>query len=203
MPRFDPRSVLAIPAVYAAFRRLISGAQAQDVLMRRYVRAAPGSKVLDIGCGPGVMADALPGVDYTGIEPDARYVEEGRRRLAGRGRILHGTAGSVRLPDPGSYDVVMAIAVLHHLDDWQARELVTFAKAALKPGGRFVSLDCCYTPVQSRIARLIVGMDRGRHIRTPEAFAALIAERFSTVTPAVHHDLLRVPYTHVICTAEA
>jgi SAM-dependent methyltransferase len=41
----------------------------------------------------------------------------------------------------GCYDIVMAFGVLHHLDDAEGRELFRGARRALKPGGRFVTLD--------------------------------------------------------------
>ncbi len=52
------------------------------------------------------------------------------------------------------------------------------ARAALRPGGRLVTADGCYLDGQSRIARLLLKMDRGRHVRTE---AGVRRPRFAVV----------------------
>jgi len=43
----------------------------------------PGGRVLDVGCGPGVMAQALVdrGCDFWGLDPSSKMIEIGRRRF--------------------------------------------------------------------------------------------------------------------------
>ena len=41
----------------------------------------------------------------------------------------------------GSFDIVIAHGLLHHLDDRQATELFALARAALRPGGRLIIID--------------------------------------------------------------
>jgi SAM-dependent methyltransferase len=93
---------------------------------------------------------------------------------------------------------VIAHGVLHHLDDDQARTLFRVARRALKPGGRLVTYDGCFTPDQSAAARFVVSLDRGRHVRTREAYERLARGEFSEVRTFVRHDLVRIPYTHLI-----
>jgi hypothetical protein len=50
---------------------------------------------------------------------------------------------------------------------------------------------------------LLVANDRGRHVRTPEATAALVRTRFPVAEVIVRHDLLRPPYTYAIVEAVA
>jgi SAM-dependent methyltransferase len=145
----------------------------------------------------------LPDVDYTGVEPEERYIAQARRQFGDRARFILGTASSTILDDLGTYDIVLAVAVMHHLDDGEARELLRLARRALCPGGRLVTVDCCYTDEQSSVARFLIGLDRGRHIRTPEHYERLIGGFFPSCSSTVRHDLLRVPYTHFICEAIA
>jgi SAM-dependent methyltransferase len=102
------------------------------------------------------------------------------------------------LEEPASFDIVMANGVVHHLDDASAMRLYRLAHAALKPAGRFVAVDPAFAEGQSLLARILVGNDRGKFVRTSEDYAALASRVFPDVKVSVRHDLLRVPYTHAI-----
>ena len=77
------------------------------------------------------------------------------------------------------------------------------AHTALKPGGALVTLDGCFVPDQSRVARALLKRDRGQFVRTPGEYTRLAASVFPQVESHVCHDLLRIPYTHLImrCTS--
>jgi len=38
----------------------------------------PGDRLVDLACGDGGLADFLPGIDYLGVDADARMVDEAR-----------------------------------------------------------------------------------------------------------------------------
>lgn len=99
-------------------------------------------------------------------------------------------------------DIALAIGILHHLDDAEARALIQTAWNKLKPGGRFITLDGALVPDQSKVARGLILRDRGQNVRSPEEYARLATGIFSTVHATVRNDLLLVPYTHCIleCT---
>jgi len=73
----------------------------------------------------------------------------------------------------------------------------------LDAGGRLVTSDPCFQPDQSAAARFIISGDRGRYVRSPEAYEAIARTVFDDVTVHVRHDMLRVPYTHVIMVCQA
>lgn len=186
-----------------AFRRALLKKRNRHVLVKDYIRPRAGDRVLDIGCGPGSMLEDLPDVVYTGIDLDENYIAEARRRFGDRGRFYQGRANLDNLKEMGTFDIALAIAVMHHLDDQEAQELLFLAKTSLRPGGRFVILDCCYTERQPRAARFIIGLDRGRNIRTPEQLDRLIKIAFPAFASEVRTDFLRIPYTHYIGVAIA
>jgi SAM-dependent methyltransferase len=192
----DPRSLLGVPALFRTFKRVIVRTGA-DELVRRHIRPRPGARVLDVGCGLGDIVADLPAVDYEGFDIDPDYIASARRRHGTRGRFH---CADVTRADvaTGSRDLVLAIGVLHHLDDGEARALVELASRALAPGGRLVTFDGCYVPDQSRIARYLLASDRGRHVRDQAGYVRLVRERFAEVDVALYHDWLRVPYTHII-----
>jgi SAM-dependent methyltransferase len=191
------RSLLERPAVYSLFRRLVGRDSARSVYAREHLRLAPGQRVLDLGCGPGDILQFLPAVDYVGYDINPAYIERARKRFAGRGKF-HCQAVDENLPVENPFDVVIAHGVLHHLDDEAARALFRLARRALKPGGRLVTFDGCYAEGQPALARLFLSLDRGRHVRGRNAYEALARSAFEEVRSFVRHDLVRIPYTHLI-----
>jgi SAM-dependent methyltransferase len=191
------RKLLALPAVYRAFQFVV-GKDGRREYVRRYLRPEPGSRVFDIGCGPGDLLNYLPEVRYCGIDLSAAYVRAAQKRYGARGEFRCEDVADAAAREPGAFDLVTANGVLHHLDDVRAARLLALARELLRPGGRFVSIDACLTPEQSLLARWVVRLDRGRHIRDPGSYRDLARSAFSQVTPDVRHDLIRIPYTHCI-----
>jgi SAM-dependent methyltransferase len=195
------RRVLNNPRVYSAFARAVGTRRAFDEFVNNYVRPSPGLRVLDVGCGPGRFVTELPGVDYTGIDLSAEYIEAARRDYGHLGRYLVGTAEHIPADDLGTFDVVVAMALLHHLDEHEIRGLLDTTRRLLNPGGRFVCFEATFTPDMSKASRWVVSKDRGQSVLAPEGYAAIARDYFKDVRVAVHHDLLRIPYSHAIMEA--
>ncbi len=198
------RSVLALPWAYRLFARLVGG-NARAGFVRDHLRPAPGDRVLDLGCGPADLLAHLPGCDYVGVDLDPKYVAAARARYGDRAVFRCEPAEAVAELEPGAFDLVVASGLLHHLTDEQALAALDVARRALRPGGRFVSLDGCFVPGQSRVARWFLRRDRGQFVRDLPGYLRLARAVFPAVEPAVRHDLLRIPYTLAIldCTTGA
>jgi SAM-dependent methyltransferase len=195
------RSILSNPAVYELFSRLVGGERARRTLVAEHLRPSGADRVLDIGCGPGELLTLLPAdVRYLGVDISAAYIERARARFGSRAEFHVGDATSFS-PGDRRFDLVLAIGVLHHLNDQQAKDLLQIAARALAPDGRVVTVDGVYAPGQSRIASAIIARDRGQHVRTTDGYEALAHETFSTVRAVVRHDLLRMPYS--LCILES
>ena len=67
-----------------------------------------------------------------------------------------------------------------------------------KRGGRLITFDGCYGDGQSKVAKLIVGMDRGQNVRDRNGYETLARGIFSDVKVHVRHDMVRIPYTHIV-----
>jgi len=191
------RSLLGRPRIYSLFRRLVGRDTARAVYAREHLRLEPGQRVLDLGCGPGDILQFLPAVDYVGYDINPAYIERARLRFGQRGEF-HCQAVDDTLSLQMKFDVVIAHGVLHHLDDDAAATLFGVARRALKPGGRLVTFDGCFAEDQSALARLFLSLDRGRHVRSREGYERLARSGFDEVKCFVRHDLIRIPYTHLI-----
>ena len=198
-----PWNALALPRVYSAFQERLAIPRSRAQIADLYVRAKPGDSVLDLGCGPGDMLDYLPDVDYLGIDLSPKYVAEAQRRHRRRARARFVQMDVRALTDIGErFDLVLAQGLLHHFSDPQALTLLKAVTSVMKPGGRLVTVDPTRTPGQRLIARLLVSSDRGRFVRSPDVYEHLVHLVFSRVDVHVRHDLMRLPYTHLLMECE-
>lgn len=168
------------------------------LLVKQYVRPRPDDRVLDIGCGLGTIVPFLPNVEYAGFDASQAYINVARARFGDRATFRCERVSTYSLAKTSYFDLVLAIGVLHHLGDEEAQRLFRIAHAALKPGGRLVTVDGCLTKDQSWVARYLVSRDRGRYVRTCEAYRQIASQVFSNITVSIRHDMLRIPYTLAI-----
>lgn len=195
------RPILARPAVYRLWGNLIGGSASAKVLVNEYIRPRAGARILEIGCGPGTILGYLPPSDYLGFDLSPEYIAMARRRFP-EAQFVCERVSRFSLAEEQSFDVVLALGIVHHLDDAEARQLFQIAFDALRPGGRLVTFDGVWAEGQSPIARWFLARDRGEHVRSQQEYMGIASRVFSNVKPSVRHDLLRVPYSHLIleCT---
>lgn len=198
------RAILALPFVYDAFQRLAGAKHGRSVLVNQYIRPRSGERFLDIGCGTAEILEHLPGVEYVGFDESQEYIAAARARFADRAEFVCGRVEAVDVQRFGDFDAVLAIGVLHHLADRAAIRLFELARSILRPGGRLISIDGCYVPHQSQIARFLLSRDRGRFVRDETGYLSLARAVFPVVRGDVRHDLARFPYTHLVmsCSTE-
>lgn len=118
------------PETYAKNARFVSdfGTEVLELLSPQ-----PGERILDVGCGDGVLTEKLvsAGCSVVGIDSSAEQVEGARMRGLDA-RVMNAEC----LPFDSEFDAVFSNAVLHWIRNKQA--VVSSAFRALKPGGRFV-----------------------------------------------------------------
>ncbi len=125
-----------------------------------------GERVLDIGCGPGVLAPHIveAGAHYTGIDASPRMLRFARRHHGGSGVFLTGDA--IRLMDHPAlsekqFDAAVFMLSIQDIDPLEVA--LEQASRALRRGGRMVLLmthPCFRVPRQSGW-----GWDDGRRLR--------------------------------------
>ncbi len=114
---------------YKARRKVVAA------LIERVVQPAPGSRILEVGCGTGhnfAMLEQFGSVEAIEVDPAARAIAEQR---------LGRPVGSAPLPAldgvaDGSFDLIGSFDVIEHIEDDRAA-LAGIARC-LKPGGKFV-----------------------------------------------------------------
>jgi len=192
--------LVTIPAIYKGLMAALGAERARQRLARELYKVPAGAKVLDVGCGPGSLRPYLPEVDYTGIDLNARHIEHARAHYAGRGRFLVGDATRDLQGESGTFDVVLMQALLHHMDDDQARATLRRLCELLKPGGRLVTFDNVWLERQNPVAWALNKLDSGLNVRFAAGYRRLAAGLPVSIEERLYRDLLRIPYDHFSMT---
>jgi SAM-dependent methyltransferase len=190
-------ALLEAPWIYETIQSLMGADRMRRRFVDFHVRPNRRDRILDIGCGPAELLHYLGDVVYVGFEPSAAYVQRARKTFGNRGTFFakpFEEADAVRF-EP--FDIAVMTGLLHHLDDAEARDLFRLLRRSLKSGGRAISIDPVFVPVQNPVARFIISKDRGRNVRSPDGYRALVAGIFDNVRSSVEAQRFP-PYTRII-----
>ncbi len=111
------------------------------------VHGRPPRRVLDLGGGPGVLAERIaqrwPAAAVTLMDIDPVLLALARHALGDR---VHAIEGDLSSPDwvirtQGDYDLITAVMTLHYLPSAQVRECYAEVRPLLAPGGLFIVAD--------------------------------------------------------------
>lgn len=142
----------------------------RDVLRRRRLvlaalAAAPGERILDVGCGPGFyVADLLEHVgqdgSIVGVDSSPQMLAVARHRCAGHDNATFGEGNASSLPvEDASFDAALCVQVLEYVPDATAG--LAEMHRALRVGGRIVVWDVDWATVswhssdQARMDRVL------------------------------------------------
>jgi 2-polyprenyl-6-hydroxyphenyl methylase/3-demethylubiquinone-9 3-methyltransferase len=108
-----------------------------------------GRTVLDIGCGGGLMAEAMAsrGAKDTGIDLSEGALKVARLHLKESSRQVdyrHISAEALAAEQPGHFDVITCLEMLEHVPD--PGSVIRAIAAMLKPGGQVVFSTLNRTP---------------------------------------------------------
>ena len=194
---YGVRAILSHPFVYSAFQSLMGAHRSRQNFVANYVKPFTGMRILDVGCGPADILDYLPDVDYWGYDISEAYIAQAKSRFGQRGRS---NCKQLQLDDLAvlpKFDVVLALGLLHHLDDSVAVGVLQLALEALHQGGKLLTIDPCLDPSQNPVARFLVRNDRGQNVRNKEEYHVLAGKVFSSLHVEVRHQAW-IPYTHCL-----
>jgi SAM-dependent methyltransferase len=178
----DPRRFFAIPRIYDAVQDFIGANEFKRLALSAQIPTDRRLRVLEVGCGPGRNLDYLPeNVDYTGCDLSPDYIEHARNRYGQRAQFHCLSVADLGKLNLDKFDIVMAIGVLHHLNDDLVRSLARQTIPVLESDGFFLAVEPCWTARQSWMNRKIMSFDRGEDIRKIEGYVGLLKESFGNV----------------------
>ncbi|OAN48094.1 bifunctional 3-demethylubiquinol 3-O-methyltransferase/2-polyprenyl-6-hydroxyphenol methylase [Paramagnetospirillum marisnigri] len=145
-----------------------------------------GLRLLDVGCGGGLLSEPLSrmGFAVTGIDAGAKNIAVARLHAEQTGAdVDYRVATPEQMPESDRFDVVLSMEVVEHVPD--VGEFLHQAAARLKPGGVF--LGATLNRTLKAYALAVVGAEyvlgwlpKGTHdwkkFLRPSEFAALLRD---------------------------
>jgi SAM-dependent methyltransferase len=127
----------------------------------------PGERILDLGCGTGVLIQRLlqvtPEIQVFGIDPCAEMLEIAKQKLPESVDLKVSSADN--LPFPSNYfDVVVSTSAFHYFRD--PSQALQEAKRILKRNGRLVITDWCYDYLTCKVCDFFLRYFNRAHFRT-------------------------------------
>jgi SAM-dependent methyltransferase len=196
------RHALALPWLYDTFQKLVGAYAWRKRVLQQFVSSdtAQNGKLIDIGCGTAEALKFLPtGIEYIGFDRNPVYIQQARERYRHLNAKFYCEELSPDFSMNGSpANVVLALGLIHHLDDAQTLDLLRLAKKMLGASGFLLTLDPIFEPQQSSLARYIISRDRGTAVRTELAYKELALQVFSEVEVFIDRNPLHIPYTGIV-----
>lgn len=190
--------VLKHSRIYDLFSNIVIKKNKRIDFVASYLLRNTSCKLLDVGCGTAKILEILPdSVDYTGIDLSEEYIQSAKAQYGDRGKFFCESVDALQAGEE-KYDVILAEGLLHHLDDDSVSHLAQVSSRLISEQGRFISIDPVYVKGQSVTSKYLISKDRGQSVRDVKAYKSLVSTAFSNVTADVRHDLLRIPYSHLI-----
>jgi len=143
-------------------------------------RHQPGGRLLDVGCGPGLLVEAAlaRGYDAHGIDASAHAIERARGALGARVRT--GTLDAADFDEP--FDLITGFDVFEHL--YRPRAFVRRLASLLRPGGSVALATPNYDSWLRRLlGRRSVSFKIPEHVAyyDPRTLKLAVAEEFRVV----------------------
>jgi SAM-dependent methyltransferase len=133
---------------YDRLSRLLFSSFFKPVAADIAAAAPPGAKVLEVGCGPGLLSTRLAGehgLDVTGLDLDPAMIERATANAArslgnreDRPSFVVGDVAALPFAD-ASFDLVVCTFAIHHWADPAAG--LTEIRRVLRPDGRLLAWD--------------------------------------------------------------
>lgn len=118
----------------------------------RALKPLAGRRVLDVGCGAGLLCEPLArlGAAVTGVDAALENVSAAQAHADGSGLAIDYRCGDVAEMGLAGFDLVCALEVIEHVADKPA--FVRALAAALAPGGLMI----LSTPNRTAMSRLLL-----------------------------------------------
>ena len=202
------RKFLKISHFYALLMDVFGAKSAALWLSENFYNVQLGSKITDIGCGPGSLLrnykNLFPeNINYHGIDPNEDYIKSAKKEFGDIANFYHGTTETfINDSRFQKSDLILCNGVLHHLNDRQVKSLFNFIHCNLKSeGGRFLAMEPVHLMKETSLSRWVMNQDRGMHIRKEPEWKKLMNNSGLEYKTNIITGLIRIPYNYILIDA--
>jgi SAM-dependent methyltransferase len=147
---------LGLDASFGLYRRRVA-------LLQSWGVTAGSPSVLDVGCGIGQYASLTDG-EYLGVDLTPRYIQHANKANAAHSNREFRVADVETLSLEGlSFDLVLMVDFLHHIDDTTCLRLLGAANTLARR--HVISLEPVHEQ-DNAVGRWIIDHDRGDYMRS-------------------------------------
>lgn len=185
--------------LYELFQFWIGRRGLSEIVHHKIIKPQGVKKILDFGCGIGYHSTEFPNSEYLGIEPLQGCVDKANKMFKNsKNSFILGDHTTLKSIPDSSFDLIIAIGVLHHINDSIFDEFIRESHRILKSGGRLTTLDPVYHKNQSLISKWVVSRDRGNWVRNVDGYLGPIRKMYrQEPTHKIYTNLLKIPYDHI------
>ncbi len=155
-----------ITADYFVIKKIIK----KEVLVKRNI------KVLDIGCGTGILSPLFEKTSYVGIDTDASLVKFASQKYHHTFKCM--SADNLKFPK-NYFDAVVVIGVIHHLNSKTSKKALAQIKKVLNKRGEVLLIEAI-PPIYAFniLGKFLRFFDEGHFIMKYEEYCDLFKKYF-------------------------
>ena len=162
-------------------------------IIRTFLPAVSGLRILDIGCGSGALAATLQaeGADVTGIDPNPAAIEAARNQ-APTATFHQGTAETLPFQDE-AFDAAIIVNALHHVPVDDMDRALAQARRVIRTAGVIVVIEPLAEGSSFEAMRLIDDETEICELAQQALARAAASQLFEPVATDLHTVATRIP----------
>ena len=171
--KFLINKLLSKPYLWIFFRKVMNsifGIYDRRLEVMKKNKIGDCNSILDIGCGTGTYSIIAKNF-YTGIDININYINFAKSRNKNK-KIKYICKDVTEIKLSKSFDQILMVGILHHLDRKSILRLLDSLKSEAK--------IYIFEPLRDQdhfISKLLVKLDRGEFIRTQGDYSNIIKEK--------------------------
>lgn len=168
------------PVVFAFSRKLLElGFVKQKRMIKEVFDTSGDTKNLDIGCGTGEFAPLFKNADYHGIDIFPPYIAYAKKKNSGNFYLMEATDLSFK---DETFDHILFMAILHHLQTDEVMKALVEAKRALRPRGRVLIMEGAkIEKYNGAVIKFFQTLDKGNFIRPSNEYKDMALTFFNVI----------------------
>lgn len=173
------------PSIYNLLQRFAHGDYKRQAAVIGGLGLPKTARVVEIGCGTGLMSRFFEPGTYVGLDSDASRIETARATYPGHEFRVADTTKMMGA-DFVEFDMALCHGVVHHIDDEGVARMVQSFRAAAKQRSKafaFLAIEPVMPspPFTNPVGYLLAKLDRGQHVRSMTQWRALFGEAITKI----------------------